>query len=149
MFDLIKKMIGNGTDQVTEQDALTAHLALTVLLLEAAHADGECSREEKEQLKATLRDSFGVSEEEIKTLLEKSANQQGEYVDLFRYTHFINQNFSEKQRIKIMESVWKILLLDNHLEAHEDHFAHKLANLMGLNHTELIEAKMRAREQIS
>lgn len=86
MFDLIKKIIGsgNGKVQTTNQDILTAHLALTVLLLEAAYADGECSGEGKE-----------------------------------------------------------------HLEAHEDHFAHKLANLLRLNHNELIDAKLRARKQLS
>ena len=149
MFELIKKMISPGPARATEEDALTAHLALTVLLFEAAHADGECTREEKEQLKTTLKNNFGVSEEEIQTLLDESAKERGEYVDLFRYTHFINEHFSEKQRINIMEAVWRILLLDNHLEAHEDHFAHKLANLLGLNHNDLIEAKLRARKQIS
>ena len=40
MFELIKKIIGsdNGKAQTTDQDALNAHLALTVLLLEAAYA---------------------------------------------------------------------------------------------------------------
>ncbi len=48
-----------------------------------------------------------------------------------------------------MEAVWRIILIDDHLEAHEDHFAHKLANLLRLNHIELINAKLRARKQIS
>ncbi len=48
-----------------------------------------------------------------------------------------------------MESVWRIILLDDHLEAHEDHFVHKLANLLRLSHSELIEAKLRARKQLS
>jgi uncharacterized tellurite resistance protein B-like protein len=48
-----------------------------------------------------------------------------------------------------MESVWGIILIDDHLEAHEDHFAHKLANLLRLSHSELIDAKLRARKQLS
>lgn len=151
MFDLIKKMINsnNGKAQTTDQDVLTAHLALTVLLLEAAYADGECSGEEKEHLAATLVANFGISRQEIDTLLADRDKENREYVDLFRYTHFINENFSEKQKIEIMESVWRILLLDDLLEAHEDHFAHKLANLLRLNHDELINAKLRARKQLS
>ncbi|WP_022669038.1 TerB family tellurite resistance protein [Desulfospira joergensenii] len=149
MFDLIKKIIGSNPEQATEQDALTAHLALTVLLLEAAHADGECSEEEKAHLATTLVTHFGISEDEIQTLLDESDKERGEYVNLFRYTRFINENFSEKQKIEIMESVWRIILLDNHLEAHEDHFAHKLANLLGLSHGDLIDAKLRARKQLS
>ena len=126
MFDLIKKIIGssNGKAQTTEQDAVNAHLALTVLLLEAAYADGECSKEEKEHLASTLVKDFGISRQEIDTLLAERDKEDREYVSLFRYTRFINNNFSEKQKIGIMESVWRIILLDDHLEAHEDHFAH-------------------------
>ena len=151
MFDLIKKILENdkGKAQTTDQDSLNAHLALTVLLLEAAYADGECSGEEKEHLVATLVTNFGISRQEINTLLADRDKEHGEYVDLFRYTHFINENFSEKQKIDIMEAVWRIILIDDHLEAHEDHFAHKLANLLRLNHNELINAKLRARKQIS
>jgi uncharacterized tellurite resistance protein B-like protein len=151
MFDLIKKIIGSGNRkaQVTDQDVLTAHLALSVLLLEAAYADGECSEKEKEHLVTTLVTNFGVSREEINTLLDDSNKERREYMDLFRYTHFINENFSEKQKNDIMESVWCIILLDDHLEAHEDHFAHKLANLLRLSHRDLIDAKLRARKQLS
>ena len=150
MFDLIKKIISNdnGKAKATDQDIVDAHLALTVLLLEAAYADGECSGEEKEHLIATLVTNFGVSRQEINTLLLDRDKEQRKYVSLFRYTHFINENFSEKQKISIMESVWRIILIDDHLEAHEDHFAHKLANLLQLNHKELIDAKLRARKQL-
>ena len=151
MFNLIKKMINNdnGKAKATDKDIIDAHLALTVLLLEAAYADGECSGEEKEHLIATLVTNFGVSRQEIDTLLNDRDKKQREYVSLFRYTNFINENFSEKQKISIMESVWRIILIDDHLEAHEDHFAHKLANLLRLSHNELIDAKLRAREQLS
>ncbi|RLC19611.1 MAG: hypothetical protein DRH93_15265 [Deltaproteobacteria bacterium] len=151
MFDLIKKIIGSSNDKekTTDQNILNAHLALTVLLLEAAYADGECSGEEREHLVATLITNFGVSRQEIDTLLADRDKEHKEYVDLFRYTHFINENFSKKQKIKVMESVWRIILLDDHLEAHEDHFAHKLANLLRLSHSELIDAKLRAKKQLS
>ena len=157
MFGLIKKIIGskngninsNSKVQTTEQDIVDAHLALTVLLLEAAQADGECSEEEKEHLVLTLVTNFGISRQEIDSLLADRDKKQKEYVDLFQYTNFINKHFSEKQKIDIMESVWRIILLDDHLEAHEDHFAHKLASLLRLSHKDLIDAKLRARKQLS
>lgn len=151
MFDLIKKIIGSETNKsnTTEEDVLNAHLALTVLLLQAAYADGECSQEEKEHLIKTLVTEFGVSRQDIDSLLADSDKERKEYVNLFRYTQFINKNFSEKEKMNIMESVWRIILLDNHLEAHEDHFAHKLATLLGLSHSDLIDAKLRARKQLS
>jgi len=151
MFDLIKKIIGssNGKVQTTDQDILTAHLALTILLLDAAYADGECSEEEKEHLVTTLVTNFGISRQEVDTLFADRDKERKKHVNLFRYTRIINENFSGKQKIDIMESVWRIILLDDHLEAHEDHFAHKLANLLNLSHSDLIDAKLRARKQLS
>jgi len=151
MFGLIKKIISskNNKVQTEDQDIIDAHLALTVLLLEAAYADGECSGQEKEHLIATLVTKFDIPRQEIDALLADRDEGQREYVDLFAYTQFINENFSEKQKIDIMESVWRIILLDDHLEAHEDHFAHKLASLLRLSHKDLIDAKLKARKQLS
>lgn len=151
MFDLIKKFIRNSNDngQITDQDALDTPLALTVLLLEAAHADGECSDEEKKHLVTTLVAHFGISRQQVDALIADRDRDDGAYVDLFHYTRFMNDTFSEKQKIDLMESVWRILLLDDLLEAHEDHFAHKLATLLRLSHSQLIDAKLRARKQLS
>ena len=151
MFDLIKKMFNteNEASQNSEEDVLTAHLALAVLMMEAAYADGECSREEKSHLADTLVNNFGIDRGDIESLLSRSDKAHKDYVDLFQYTRFINENFSETQRTGILESVWRIILLDGHLEAHEDHFVHKLANLLGFSHSDLIDAKLRAREQLA
>ncbi|MCP4671331.1 MAG: TerB family tellurite resistance protein [Desulfobacula sp.] len=149
MFELIKKIIGSDKKITMDQDILTAHLALTVLLLDAAHADGECSEEEKEHLVTTLVTNFGIARQEVDTLLADRDKERKEYAGLFRYTRFINENFSEQQKIDIVESAWRIILLDGHLEAHEDHFIHKLATLLNLSHSDLIDAKLRARKQLS
>jgi len=149
MFDLIRKIMGKDEETATDQDALTAHLALTVLMLEAAHADGECSEAEKAHLAITLETNFGIPQKESQALIQDRDKAPGTYVDLFVYTQFINENFNETQKISIVESVWQIILVDNHLEAHEDHFVHKLANLLGLGHSDLINAKRRARKQLS
>lgn len=150
MLELIKKMIGSDNTklQISDKDILTVNLAITVLLFDAAYADGECSEEEKKHLVTTLVSNFGVSREEIDTLIADRDKERKEHVNLFRYTRFINENFSEKKKIDLMVSVWRIILLDGHLEAHEDHFSHKLASLLNLSHSDLIDAKLQARKEL-
>ncbi|MCP4341248.1 MAG: hypothetical protein GY799_20785, partial [Desulfobulbaceae bacterium] len=67
MFDLIKKIIGKPTNEKTtnNDNAQDAHIALCVLLLEAAHVDGECSYEEIEHIVSTLTTECGVPRQEI------------------------------------------------------------------------------------
>lgn len=151
MFDLIKKITGNTTKEKTagnnsDQDA---HIALCVLLLEAAHVDGECSDEEMEHIVSTLTTECNVSRQDIDELIASGQKERKDSVDLFRFTRYMNNNFTKDEKIAVMESVWRIIHIDAHLEAHEDHFAHKLANLLRLTHSDLIDAKIRAKNQLT
>lgn len=148
MFDLFKKLMGNATAEQTE-DTLTVNLAVTVLLFDAAYADGECSDAEKAHLKETLMTRFKVSGEEIDTLFAEREKERQEHVEFFRYTRYLNQHLTEKEKKRLLASVWRIILLDGQLEAHEDHFVHRLADLLNLGHQELIEAKRKARQQLA
>ena len=151
MLDLIKKVLGKTTEQksTTNGNMQDAHVALCVLLLEAAHVDGECSDEEMEHVVATLTTECGVPRQEIDELVASSHQKRNDSVDLFRFTRYMNNNFSKDEKISVMESVWRIIHIDAHLAPHEDHFAHKLANLLRLTHAELINAKIKAREQLA
>ena len=150
MLELIKKIVGNRegkeTTPVSEDDA---QVALCVLLLEAAHSDGECSEEEMEHVITTLIEQFGVLRSDVDSLIESGYRERDDAVDLFRFTRYLNNNYSKEKKLRVMESVWRVIHTDGRLEAHEDHFAHKLANLLRLTHKELIGAKIAAREQLS
>ncbi len=150
MFNLLKKIIGEKSKSELENagTSLEADIALSVLLLEAAHVDGECSAEERENLATTLMQNYGVSKDEIEDLLHRGNKNRQESVDIFQFTRYMNSNFSKDEKVAVMEAVWRVLLIDDHLEAHEDHFAHKLSNLLRLTHKDLIDAKIRARQQL-
>lgn len=150
MLDLIKKIFADKPEQKTKGkgSAQDAHVVLCVLLLEAAHVDGECSDEELEHVVSTLTKECGVPREHIDELLASGYRERKESVDLFRFTRYMNNNLSKEEKIAAMEAVWRIIHIDGHLESHEDHFAHKLANLLRLSHKELIDAKIKARTQL-
>ena len=150
MFGIIKKIVGEKTveNQAKAEDNLNADTALCVLLLETAHADGECSAEEKEQLIETLTSRFNIARHDIDELITGSYQQRDDSVDIFKFTRYMNNNFSKEEKFEVMESIWRIILVDGHLEAHEDHLAHKLANLLRLTHKELIDCKIKARQQL-
>ncbi|PHR28504.1 MAG: hypothetical protein COA36_06410 [Desulfotalea sp.] len=150
MFDFVKNILGNKEQKVSKSSpGSDGHIALCVLLLEAAYVDGECSASELEHLQKTLTSTFAIKALDIEDLLAKSRDKREESIDIFHFTRHLNQNFSKEEKVKLMESVWSIILIDDHLESHEDHFAHKLANLLRLSHKELIDAKLAARKQLA
>jgi uncharacterized tellurite resistance protein B-like protein len=151
MLGLIKKILGDTSEQKEESSGnkvQEANIALCVLLLEAAHVDGECSDEEKEHVILTLTSKCDIPREEIDDFLALGDKTRKDTIDLFRFTRYMNNNFTKEEKIEVMEAVWRIIHIDGLLEAHEDHFAHKLANLLRLTHKELIDAKIKAREQL-
>ena len=147
MLKIIKNVLGKK-DKVSKQDPddlLNADVAICVLLLEAAHADGECSEEEKQRLVAMLAEHADIPLVEVEQLVDAGYQARDEAIDIFTFTRYMNNNFTKEQKLQVMESVWRIIHADEFLEAHEDQFAHKLANLLRLTHKEMIECKTRAR----
>ncbi|HKJ64931.1 MAG TPA: TerB family tellurite resistance protein [Desulfopila sp.] len=146
MIGIIKRLMAGEEARPATKDTVGADIALCVLLLEAAHADGECTAEEKEHVVETLAAHFGASRAEMDELISEGYVRRDDAVDIFQFTRYMNNAYSKEQKLEVMESVWRIILTDGRLEAHEDHFAHKLANLLRLSHSELIECKKRARQ---
>jgi len=147
MFDLIKKIISGGPAAKEQGSGVedNIHLAAGVLLLETAHIDDECTAEEMAHVIATLRSDFGLSPAYAEELLALAGAERDKSLDLWQFTNQMNQHYSMEEKMALMEAVWRIIFADGRLEAHEDHFAHKLANLLRLTHKQLIEAKLRAR----
>jgi uncharacterized tellurite resistance protein B-like protein len=150
MINLFKTFVGkkNGKNSKLQAMVQDVPTALCVLLLEAAHSDGECSEEEKSHIIATLISQYGLQREDIDVFLVKGDKDRKESVDLFQFTRYLNGNLSKQEKIDVLQAVWRIIHIDGQLEKHEDHFAHKLANLLRLSHKELINAKIEARNQL-
>jgi uncharacterized tellurite resistance protein B-like protein len=150
MIDLLKRVLGNDDSKTAEAgtDGQDVHVALCVLMLEAAHADGECSSAELEHVITTLTTKLGVESSVIDELIDRAYKKREDSVDLFSFTRYMNQHYSKEEKIAAMEAVWQVIHIDGRLEGHEDHFAHKLANLLRLTHKELIDAKIQARQQL-
>lgn len=152
MFSVIRNIIEGKSDKGKESSEdleQKKHVAAGVLLLEAAHIDNECTDEEMEHIVETLRDKFDLSGNCVAELLELAHDGREKAVDLWQFTSYVNQHFSQEEKLAVMEDVWRIVLLDGQLEKHEDHYAHKLANLLRLSHKQMIGAKLKAREQMA
>ncbi len=152
MFDLLRKIIekrNNSRGIAAADPDLRTRLAAAVILLEAAHADNDCTEEEFDHVLETLKTTFALSHEYAEELMELAHQEREQALDLWQFTNHINQLYNKEEKIEVMEAVWRIIHADGRLEAHEDHFAHKLANLLRLTHREMIDAKIRARGQAS
>ena len=130
-----------GQDSKEKYDRV--QVATCVILLEVAKYDFELSSIEKETTKAIMKDEFSIPGEIIEDLISIAEEKREESVDLWEFTNVINEHFSREDKIKMMESAWKIIYADDKLNKYEDHYVHVLADLLRLRHDELIDAKLR------
>ena len=151
MFNFIKQTLISRAQEPSATSANRAErtrIAASVILLEAAHADHECTDEELDHIIGTLRSDFNLSKKHAEDLLELAHRERSQAVDLFEFTNHINNEFSKEEKIAVLEAVWRIIHSDGQLEKHEDYFARKLTHLLRLSHKEMIDAKLKARTQI-
>ncbi len=153
MIDLMKKMLGiqpegrNEVDEKTHRHRL--HIATCALLLEIAHIDGMFTGEERQRIITALKGEYGLSDQEIASVMHAADHEVKKSIDLWRYTSLINQNFSPQEKVRIVEMIWKVIYADGRLDMYEDYLVHNLADLLHLDHTQLIEAKLKAKKDLA
>jgi uncharacterized tellurite resistance protein B-like protein len=148
MLDLVKKYFSqNGLPQVSSQNTGSKHIlvATCALLLEMAAVDGEFSDEEQGIILSILRNDHHLCSSEATEIIKSAQAQRERSIDLWQFTKLINQNYSEEDKIRIMEMIWRVIYADGKLDGHEDYLVHNLANLFRLSHSQLIEAKLKAK----
>ena len=147
MIDLVKRFfdrkLADGTRGKNAEGLQDVRVATCALFLEMAHIDGEFSEEEKENIVSLLRGDYGLAEEHADALLEAANEELKGSVDLWKFARLINQNYSEEDKLRIMEILWQIIYTDGRLEKHEDYLVHKIAKLLRLSHKQLIDSKLK------
>jgi len=121
-------------------------VATCAVLLEAAMADNELSKEELDHIHAALRNLYNMDQSDIAQLMELTRRESKEAIDLWQFTNLINQNYNTEQKMLLMEHIWMVILADGTLDMFEDYIARKLKPLLRLEHKEWINAKLRARK---
>lgn len=118
-------------------------VATCVLLLEVAHVDHEFTNEERAHLLETIRARFELGAEEARELVETAEAAREGSVDLWQFTHSLNEHCSIREKIQIIEEIWRMICADGMLDAYEDHLVRRLSYLLNLTHAQLIDAKLK------
>lgn len=145
MFDIVKRLLGNAESGGTMAPVDHILVAACALLQEMAAIDGEFSPEEQAVIQDILAQDFRLDPDEAAAVMEAARAERVGSIDLWRFTNVINENYAEADKLRLIETVWKVIYADSRLEGHEDYLVHMIAKLMRLSHSQLIEAKMRVK----
>jgi uncharacterized tellurite resistance protein B-like protein len=129
-----------GEAQKSEHDRL--RLATAAVLVEIGYADGKFTSEEGEDLTSFLQRAFHLSADEARELIDEATEIRNRTIDHFALTNYIRKNATLEDRIDIVKTMWRMVYSDGKLTDYENYLVRKLADLIGLEHHVMIEAKV-------
>ena len=147
MIDIVKRFFGAAsTDDPKTTDRGNKHdirVATCALFVEIAKIDEEFSKEELKAILSILKDRYGLEKDHAEALIAAADEELEQSVDLWRFAELINKNYSNDEKIKILETLWQIVYVDNIMDEHENYIMHKVGNILRLSHRDLIDAKLK------
>ncbi|MCH7518331.1 MAG: TerB family tellurite resistance protein [Candidatus Dadabacteria bacterium] len=149
MLGVFKNIFDGSNKEQNEGDReLKLRVATCVLLLEAATADSNFSSEEQEKIIQILKSRFQMDDMSVKELIDKSTMEKKNSTDLWYFTNLINKNLDNEEKYNLMELVWEVIYSDGTLDKFENYIAHKLLNMLNLDHSRFIELKMKVKNEV-
>ena len=130
-------------------EARGLQLATAVLLVEVMRCDSNFATKEREATERSLRKAFALSDAELVRLMAQAEQTAQGANDYFRFTSAMNDQFSQAQKIQVVELMWQVAFADGALDENEQHLISKIAGLLHVTHGEYIAAKMHAKEAMS
>jgi uncharacterized tellurite resistance protein B-like protein len=134
-----------GGSAAPEDDEHRLQLATAALLVEVARGSQEIGTAERDALLTAIADRFNLTRAEATTLIELAERETRQAHDYYQFTSLINRSFSQPQKQRVIELMWRVAYADATLSAHEQHVLRRIAELLHVPHGDYIAAKMRAK----
>ena len=134
-------------DTKDDDSALRIQLATCVLLLEVAHSDDHFSVEEGEHIAEILQEKFKLSRDYALELMELAMDEREESVDLWRFTNVVDNNYSQEEKQRVLETLWEVIFADEELHPREEYIVRRITKLLNLTHKQFIEAKLNVKNR--
>jgi len=151
MVSRILKFFEKTSDEnISAVEQPTGHdirVATCALFLEMAHIDGEFSEEEQGSILSILKERYELSAEHAALMIAAAGEELKRSLDYWQFASLINRNYSEEEKVEIIEMAWRIVYVDGRLDEHEDYLMHKLSKLLHISHKQFIDAKLKAKRQ--
>lgn len=133
---------------VPEQRTDQLQLSVAALLIEAARMDSNFDAAERGMIERLLAKRFDLAPDAVRSLVEEAQRKLQNSAQYFPFTREIAKRLDSKQRVEIIEMLWKVAYSDGALDPHEDTLLRQIAGLIDVPDKERGEARLRALEQL-
>lgn len=128
--DLLRRLTAPEPEPLPYDDA---RLALAALLVRIARADGDYEGVEMARIDAVLARRYALSPFEAVKLRSEAEQLEAEAPDTVRFTRAIKDAVPYDDRLKVIESLWEVVLADGTRDHEEDAILRLVAPMLGVN----------------
>ena len=136
MFKFLKK-----NTSLKELDNNDINLYALRLLIHLALSDGEIDKSEINELKKFIKENS--LSENIGGLLEEEINNVEISSSFFEEVSKINSNFSENDKLNLLEKIWSLILTDGIIDPYEENLFYRIGELIKIKRSLLNKIKSR------
>jgi len=130
MFDAIAKLFRQGAEAPAQ--SLDPKTAVAALLVHLAAVDGQTRTEELRAISGILMDHYGLSEAEVRRLVEDARQRDREAVDFYQFTAALAK-LDEAEKLAIIRMMWQVVFVDEANHELEDNMVWRVAELIGVS----------------
>jgi uncharacterized tellurite resistance protein B-like protein len=132
---------GQASAETTE---VGTNLAVAALLVEVLRADYDVGPNERQQVMNSVAALLGLQAAATQALVAEAEQQIDRSHDLYQFTSQINRTYSEADKVRLLEALWRVADADMAIHKYEEHLIRRVADLLHVPHSGFIAAKLRA-----
>lgn len=148
MKQFFEARIQFSTGEDTASDEQSLRLATAALMIEMTRADDEVTDGERRAVDNVLQELFAISKEEAKELAELAEAEVDNVACLFDFTKMVDQSFSQPQKQRVVEMLWRVAFADSHKDHEEEYLVRKISDLIHVSHENFIKARHRVEQDL-
>ncbi len=141
LSSLLKRLSGGADDAPLAADE--TRVAVSALLVIAAHADHDYSDVERTQIERVLADCFELDAKQAAASRAEGEAAEHAAMDLYKFTSLIKRLIPYEERASVLEAMWRVVLADASRDMHEETLMRRVTDLLGLDPRESIDARRR------
>jgi uncharacterized tellurite resistance protein B-like protein len=141
----LNRQLGLSGDDVTDADPRQAlNLAVAALLVEILRADFDVGGVERKTVIGSVAQLLGLPEEASRALVADAEREIDRSHDLYQFTSQVNRSFSDAEKLRVVEQLWRVAKADAVVHKYEEHLIRRISDLLHVPHAGFIAAKLRA-----
>ena len=129
MFDALRSIFSRPDATLLSMEP---KLAVAALLVHLAAIDGTVTPGEKQALRTTLMDHYGLEPDEVERLVAEATRQDHESVDFYRFTSALS-SLDDSEKLEIIRMMWQLVFIDGRNHELEDNMVWRIAELIGVS----------------